>query len=258
MIKNITRSVKQDLQKYESVPERIESLKDRYHGETCYIVSAGPSLKNYEPEYLKSKLENKLVFTIKQSYLLLKEICDFHILNFTNFEPYQWLDETIVAWEVFEQYHPQMILENGFNVDVMFPVIRNHGTMDNTQAARLDFDDFTMDKTYDRAWGPGLMYEMAIPLAMFLGCKEIITVGWDIGDISKFSGDNQNEEQWQDHFYEGKSNIQYAPTSMTKQEVELVTESVSFVHKWLKEKGIDFKICSDRNPADKSIPRVEL
>ena len=27
---------------------------------------------------------------------------------------------------------------------------------------------------------------------------------------------------------------------------------------WLKEKGIDFKICSDRNPADKSIPRVEL
>ena len=81
------------------------------------------------------------------------------------------------------------ILENGFNVDVMFPVIRNHGTMDNTQAARLDFDDFTMDKTYDRAWGPGLMYEMAIPLAMFLGCKEIITVGWDIGDISKFSGD---------------------------------------------------------------------
>ncbi len=55
MIKNITRSVKQDLQKYESVPERIESLKDRYHGETCYIVSAGPSLKNYDPEYLKSK-----------------------------------------------------------------------------------------------------------------------------------------------------------------------------------------------------------
>ena len=35
---------------------------------------------------------------------------------------------------MFEQYHPQMILENGFNVDVMFPVIRNHGTMDNTQA----------------------------------------------------------------------------------------------------------------------------
>ena len=29
MIKSITKSVKQDLQRYESVPERIESLKDR-------------------------------------------------------------------------------------------------------------------------------------------------------------------------------------------------------------------------------------
>ena len=151
-----------------------------------------------------------------------------------------------------------MILENGFNVDVMFPVIRNHGTMDNTQAARLDFDDFTMDKTYDRAWGPGLMYEMAFPLAIFLGCKEIVTVGWDIGDVSKFSSENEKEEQWQDHFYEGKENIKYAPTPMTKREIELVTDSVPFIHNWLKEKGIDFKICSDRNPADKSIPRVEL
>ena len=26
----------------------------------------------------------------------------------------------------------------------------------------------------------------------------------------------------------------------------------------INEKGIDFKICSDRNPTDKSIPRVEL
>ena len=56
MIKSITEQLKKDLQKYESIPERIEALKDSYKGETCYIVSAGPSLKNYEPEYLKSKL----------------------------------------------------------------------------------------------------------------------------------------------------------------------------------------------------------
>ena len=94
MIGKYYKNAKQDL-KYESVPERIESLKDRYQGETCYIVSRGLH-KELRTRYLKSKLENKLVFTIKQSYLLLKEICDFHILNFTNFEPYQWLDETIV------------------------------------------------------------------------------------------------------------------------------------------------------------------
>ena len=51
MIKNITEQLKKDLQKYESIPERIEALKDSYKGETCYIVSAGASLKNYEPEF---------------------------------------------------------------------------------------------------------------------------------------------------------------------------------------------------------------
>ena len=52
----------------------------------------------------------------------------------------------------------------------------------------LQWTKLTIDK-------PGLMYECH-SITMFLGCKEIITAGWDIGDISKFSGDNQNEEQW--------------------------------------------------------------
>ena len=45
---------------------------------------------------------------------------------------------------------------------------------------------------------------------------------------------------------------------MTKQEVELVTESsVPFVHKWLKEKGLTSRFVLIEIP-DKSIPRVEL
>ena len=80
MIEHITEPLKEKIQSLESIPERIETLKDSYKGETCYIVSAGPSLKEYDPEFLKSRLKNSLVFTIKQSYLLLKEVCDFHIL----------------------------------------------------------------------------------------------------------------------------------------------------------------------------------
>ena len=56
MIKSITKNLKQDLQRYESIPDRIEALKDSYKGETCYIVSAGPSLKNYELEIFKVKI----------------------------------------------------------------------------------------------------------------------------------------------------------------------------------------------------------
>ena len=69
-----------------------------------------------------------------------------------------------------------------------------------------------MDKTYDRYLGkPGLMYEIwSIPLEkMFLGCKEIIR---SVGTLEIFQSlvviiKMKNNEK--DHFYEGKSNIQY-------------------------------------------------
>ena len=44
MHKNTTELRNQILQ-YEDIPDRLRLLKDTYKGETCYIVSAGPSLK---------------------------------------------------------------------------------------------------------------------------------------------------------------------------------------------------------------------
>ena len=112
-----TFELKEKMLQLEDISDRLEVMKDWYNGETCYIVSAGPSLKDIEINYLKSKLEDKLVISIKQAFNLLKGIADFHVLNFTNFEPYDYTDskDTITVWEVFEQYHPQMILENNFN-----------------------------------------------------------------------------------------------------------------------------------------------
>ena len=93
-------------------------------------MSAGPSLKNYTQEYLKEKLNDKLVISIKQSFNILREVVDFHVLNFTNFEPYDYSnsEDTIVTWEVFEQYHPQMILDNNFKCELMLPCVGNHET----------------------------------------------------------------------------------------------------------------------------------
>ena len=45
---------------------------------------------------------------------------------------------------------------------------------------------------------------------------------------------------------------------MLYEEVGMVINAVPFVKEWLETKGIDLKICSDRNPADESIERVEL
>ena len=253
-----------NINQYEDIPDRLKLLKDSYKDETCYIVSAGPSLKNYTQEYLKEKLEDKLVISIKQSFNILKEIVDFHVLNFTNFQPYDYSNtNNMVIWEEFEQYHPEMILKNNLKCELMLPVIGNRESdivkrINESQAGKLSFDDYTLDKTMNRMYGPGIMYETVIHLALYLGVKKIVTLGWDIGDISKFKGDKY-EDVWQDHFYEDTSDkMAYAPTPMNFHEVNTVVNSTEYLNKWLLSKGVELNIISDRNPAHKSIQRIKL
>ena len=264
MHKNTTELRNQILQ-YEDIPDRLRLLKDTYKGETCYIVSAGPSLKNYTREYLRSKLQDKLVISVKQSFNMLKDIVDFHVLNLTNFQPYDYSNtNNIVVWEVFEQFHPEIILNNNLKCELMLPVIGNHEPdivkrINESQAGKLSFDDYTLDKNINRMYGPGIMYETVIHLALYLGVKKIITLGWDIGDVSKFKGNDLKEDVWQDHFYEDTSDkMAYAPTPMNFHEVNTVVKSTEYLNKWLLSKGVKLNIISDRNPAHQSIPRIEL
>ena len=264
MHKNTTELRNQILQ-YEDIPDRLRLLKDTYKGETCYIVSAGPSLKNYTREYLRSKLQDKLVISVKQSFNMLKDIVDFHVLNLTNFHPYDYSNtNNIVVWEVFEQFHPEIILNNNLKCELMLPVIGNHEPdivkrINESQAGKLSFDDYTLDKNINRMYGPGIMYETVIHLALYLGVKKIITLGWDIGDVSKFKGNDLKEDVWQDHFYEDTSDkMAYAPTPMNFHEVNTVVKSTEYLNKWLLSKNVELNIISDINPAHKSIPRIEL
>jgi len=260
-----TSILNKQINQYEDIPDRVNTLKDFYKGEDCYIVTAGPSLRNYSEEYLKKKLEGKLVLSIKQALNVLKGVSDFHILNFTNFEPYSYLDspDTLVVWEIFEQYHPEMIFKNNLKVDLMLPVVGNHETdivkrIDASQAGQLNFENWTLDKTLHRMYGPGLMYEVAIHLAVHLGVRSITTVGWDIGDTSKFTGDSLYQDVWQDHYYEGESNIRYAKTPMNFHEVNTVVNSVEGLSEWLNSKKIKFQIISDKNPCSANVKRALL
>ena len=81
---NKTFHLKNQILQLEESEDRLKVLKDQYKGETAYIVAAGPSLKNYSTEYLKEFMEDKLCLPIKQSYNFLKEVADFHLLNFCN------------------------------------------------------------------------------------------------------------------------------------------------------------------------------
>ena len=71
MIEEKTISLKKQMWELEEIPDRVNLMKDWYKDETCYIVTAGPSLRNFEKEWLRERLKNNLVFTLKQSYFIL-------------------------------------------------------------------------------------------------------------------------------------------------------------------------------------------
>lgn len=262
-MKQTTKQIRDKILSYENIPERISALKDTYKDEKCYIIGAGPSLNNYSQEYLKEKLKDKLVISLKQSYEILEEIVDIHILNFANYRPYNYKNNNpIVVWEVFEQFHVSMILENNLKCDLMLPTSGNwepneEKKFKESQCGSLSFDNWTLDKTLNRQFGPSLIFEMAIPITLHLGVKGITTIGWDIGDISKF--DNIKEKEFfQEHFDNSSEKIIYAKTSQTKLELQTIINSTEYLNKWLLSKNVELNIISDINPAHKSIPRIEL
>ena len=261
-MKNRTSDILSAIEQFEEIPDRINYLKDRYSGEDCYILAAGPSLNKYDVEYIKEKLNNKLVIALKQSIKRFYDITDFHVLNFSNYEPYIEYKNNIVIWEVFEEYHPQMILENKFPCHAMLPINGNRipDTIEKnnrSQAGQLSFNEYTLDKTLVRWYGPGIMLQTGFHLAIHLGVKSITTLGWDIADLSSF-GDDPYGDAWQDHSYDGKSKIVYAVTPTNKDEALTVIKSTKFLGEWLKSMNIDLKIISDTNPAHKSIERIKL
>ena len=122
-----------------------------------------------------------------------------------------------------------MIFENNLENDLFIPIFRNNpntgggvgpNKMIHSLSEREDWDTMKLDHPeygFNQPWGPGIMYEMALPLAMYLGCKKIVTIGWDIGDLSSFEKGTEDDTQrvFQEHFYgDEHEKIVYAKTSM--------------------------------------------
>jgi hypothetical protein len=102
-----------------------------------------------------------------------------------------------------------------------------------------------METQTEVMWGCGMMYEIGIPLALLLGCKKIVAVGWDLGDPNKeFT-----------HFDDDKVTRDCFP-----QEGELAEtlKSTIALKRWFDERNIDFKILSDQSFINPEFERITL
>ena len=119
-MKTITKKLKKEMHHFDESHQRLEILKDKYDGETAYIVTGGPSLNNHNVDELKNFLSDKLVIGIKQTYDLLYDVMDYQLLNAVNIKTYDYkTEDTIVVWTVYQQDQPYYIIDNDVPCDFM-------------------------------------------------------------------------------------------------------------------------------------------
>ena len=249
-MKKITKKLKQQIQKYDSIEERLKHLKDKYKGETAYILTCGPSLSEHDENELNERLKDKLVLGIKQAYNKVSGIADFHLLNTYNLSPYSWNDDSIVYWSLSKSNADgqlQKIVNLNAPIDLYIPVI-NPPYIDRTQTTQAteNFDDFyMMENQTEVMWGCGMMYEIGIPLALLLGCTEIVAVGWDLG--------NPNKKYT--HFDDDKVTRDCFPQDG---ELEETIKSTIALQKWFENKNINFRILSNQSHINQNFERIQL
>ena len=245
--KNYFPSLKQEIQAFSSNKKKVELLKDKYKGEDCYILTCGPSLKNYSPDFLREKLKGKLVFAVKQAYNYTPEIVDFHFFNVNNFEVYEYnKSKPVVITNSAENelaciHH---IWSNKQDYDI-FTFIEDDKNFSKSICKSLNFEDYTFDKKMNRPWGPGMMTELVIYTAEHLGVKNIYTIGWDLEEPGSTKSN---------HFYKDKSLIRPADP-MKQEEITLNIEMTKHLQQWLQTKGINLFVANDNSHVHKSVPR---
>jgi hypothetical protein len=273
-----TKALATELLGKPSNQDRIALLRNAYRGATCYIVSCGPSIKAYPPDLLMEKMDGAVVFAVKQALDLVGNATDFHLFNSFNVRRYRYPNRGTVG--VFCSRYTDPPVFSGS--DVRFQLCQDGPeTFADTVAARKNFNEYLIERRACRPWGPGIMYEVAFYLAVFLGIAEIVTLGWDVASPSglndHFYGSRAPESidtlarrlsricrikmpkarrlanAW--HHIRGEN---YNPSRMQPGEATMVANSTYDLYQWLLEQGVSLKVASSNKHLDPRIPRAEL
>lgn len=227
--------------------------KRLFRGKTAYIFAAAPSLNHVDVKRMENELSDNLVISIKQSVEVTKAYTDFMLINFCNLTDFDWQSITApVFWTTFDDSHPSIIRENNFKCDETFKATGNgknnaDGFANSTAGAKrwsnlLEFEEGIIK------WGPGLMYELALPLAIHFGVRKICLVAWDIGKLS-----DDKEAFVNEHFYDSsriKNKMKINDT-----EIEVVSKSTESLLEWLKNENIELSVVSPSSLVSAKVKR---
>ena len=257
------KSLKSKVLGFKTYEEINSNIKDAAKGETAYLITCGPSLTSHNREELIKKLDGKLVIACKQAYEYVKEVATFHLLSVYNYQDYDYYsDETIRHWQLTAmnmQNEAERINSWGQRMDMSLPCystpwVSKHQSTSYTR----NFKNWELYAENKAVWGPGIMYESGFPLALHLGVSKIVTIGWDIGDLSKYGkGQMDVDNNWIDQHAKDlyKADVGGGPE---REELENTIGCTDKMYEYFLDRKVKVHILSNTNPADERFKRITL
>lgn len=274
--------IRAQLRHVDTLAEKLDVLKGSHRGERCYLLSCGPSLGTIPREELRARLKDELVIAVKQAYDVVWGIVDFHLLNSISFKRYKYVEAKPIV--IYERPPKGDAIVWGSKPDLTFTVEGHNPSwfreqrLANRLAVRQNYDEYLFERKLGRPWGPGVILELGIYLAVHMEVAELVVIGWDLGppDVSIYDHFYSDSPKWSQgrlgRFLRRVTRrrvflpLQFARHIMgqvyNKGTVEcddtLVSVASSYgVYEWLLSKGVRLSLMSDRSYLDARIPRVK-
>lgn len=258
-VKEKTRELKKILKKTPSIHEKFKIMENYYQGHECYIISCGPSLSNYCRNLIKRIAGEAVVMTIKQALKVYEDITDFHVLNWCNYQPYNYTNKDLISLYLSSDEKINSFHDITLSLDPKYYInrIRHHSQKIPAIARSFRFNEYLFSKKIERPEGPGIMYEIPFYLALHLGCKKITVLGWDLNyKMPPLIGNGPKYEVVENSHFYGSSNHTNRHIAKIVNENDDIVASTPILYHWLKSLGIELFIMSNQSRVDKIVPRL--
>lgn len=226
----------------------MEKLKNCHLNKDCVILTCGPSLTEYPKDIIKKFLKDKIVICIKESVIEYKNEADYFISNGTRDRIFDFNKKTIKIYQLDTVNKPKNNVDITFEEDHPFDIHR--------QLLRAkNFETYNFNNSIKRPWGPGILYETVFYMCLYMGFKNVYTIGWDLIDTKTTSNVT--------HYFEDYNSDEYKNSLFWKnhdfrQEMDLINNTISYFYDYLKKKGMNLFVIGEKSYVNKYIPRKSL
>lgn len=284
----MTPGILQAVRSKETTEEKLDVLRDAYQGETAFLLSCGPSIRQHPDKFYIEKLRDRFVMCVKQAHDLMKNSVDVHLLNTGNLQRYHYPGlKPLVAFS-YRQERASMV-PGSLKWDLVFPFSmktrwwnrsRNRARwLSQSLVSTQDFESWMLDRSIERPAGPGIVLEVGLYLLLHMGFRQVISIRYD-----SVPAEGQEYRHHYGSPHKPRHNtvrkwfsilrarcplchverLRYRfgrkiyPTHVMKGEAEAINQGVAGMYEWLRQKGCQWSIGTHPSYLSSAIPRVDV